>query len=70
MKGDLLRIAGPLSSKMTGTTLNANPIKPSKLDAHWNPRFVYRACEANGKKAPKVFRPSEASDNAEAAYFS
>jgi hypothetical protein len=43
MNGDLLRIAGPLSNKITGTTLSASPINPSKLEAHWNPRFAYSA---------------------------
>lgn len=69
MNGLEARIAGPLNNKTIGTKLSASPINPNKLPAHPNPRFLKSGWEANGKNAPKLFRPSEAAESAEAAYF-
>lgn len=71
------RIGTPESTKarkpsklvqMIRSTRGSHPF--THLPAHWKPRLLKRSWLARGRKAPKVFRPKDAAESAELAYFS
>jgi hypothetical protein len=70
MNGLRALIVSPFKIEMTGASVKANPMKPSKLLAQGKPRFVYNEVEPSGRKAPKVFHPRDAAERPAAAHFS
>ena len=57
-------------TRTIGTRDKAIPTNPSNVPAHPYPRFENNCGAANGRNAPKLFRPNDAAESAEAAYFS